>query len=415
MRTRLAPFGSYLAFLNAAVVVSALGYFVDVFDLYVFSLVRVRSLQDLGITGEDLTKTGLFLMNMQMCGMLLGGIMWGILGDRKGRIKVLLGSILLYSVANIANAFVHGVNSYALWRFLAGVGLAGEIGAGITLVSESIPKEKRGIGTTIVATVGVSGAIAASLIVELLPWRVAYFAGGVMGLALLVMRASVYESKMFEKIQTTNIARGKFFSFFTNAKRFKKYICCILMGIPVWFLMGILVTLSPEISPKMNVQGTIQISYVLMATSIGITVGDFCTGLLSQFLRSRRKAMLFMLFGNAFTMTAFFTYGSMSPVEMYMLYAVMGFFCGLWVLIVTVAAELFGTNLRATAAATVPNFVRGSLVILNLAVVQFRNAEIDILTASQIIGAVVMVIAIIAVYLLPETFHDDLDYQEKIK
>jgi MFS transporter, putative metabolite:H+ symporter len=404
--------GSIRPYLSAAIIVSALGYFVDVFDLILFSVVRVVSLKDIGLEGDALTEAGLYLINMQMMGMLLGGIIWGIFGDRKGRIKVLFGSILLYSVANIANAFVHSVDTYAFWRFLAGLGLAGEIGAGITLVSEGLPKEKRGIGTTIVATVGVSGAIAAALVTDFMSWRTAYFVGGMMGLVLLVMRASVYESKMFEKIQTANIARGKFFSLFTNAKRFKNYLCCILMGVPVWFLVGILVTLSPEIAAKMNVVGTIDISYVVVAYSIGITIGDFFSGLLSQIFKSRRKGMFIMLVGNALTTLVFFMYEGMSLNEFYLLYVVMGFFCGIWVLIVTVAAELFGTNLRATATSTIPNFVRGSLVILNLVLAQFRASGTDILMAVQIIGFTVLAIAFLAVFLLPETFHKDLDYNE---
>jgi MFS family permease len=403
-----------LMFLTSAIIVSALGYFVDVFDLILFSVVRTHSLQDIGLSGDVLTSAGLHLINMQMIGMLLGGIMWGILGDRKGRIKVLLGSILLYSVANIANAFVHSVSMYALWRFLAGVGLAGEIGAGITLVSESLPKEKRGIGTTIVASIGLLGAVAAAIVANWLTWRTAYFFGGAMGILLLIMRASIYESKMFEKIQTKNLTRGKFFSLFTNAKRFKNYLLCIFLGVPIWFMVGIMVTLSPEIATAMHVDGIVNVGLAVAAYYGGAAVGDCFCGLLSQLMRSRRKAAFIMLGLGTLSLVGFVLYSPVSLNEFYLLYVVMGFCTGYWVLLVTIAAELFGTNLRATAASTVPNFVRGSLVLMNLAVASLKGAGLNIITAGEIIGASVLAIAFLSLLLLPETFHRDLDYEEKI-
>lgn len=408
------PFSGFSSLMTSAVIVSALGYFVDVFDLLMFSIVRVKSLQDLGLSGDALTQAGLRLMNMQMIGMIVGGVAWGIFGDKKGRLKVLFGSIILYSVGNLANAFVHSVDSYAFWRFVTGVGLAGEIGAGITLVSESIVKEKRGLATTFVATVGVSGAIAAALVADFLHWRTAYIIGGVMGLALLVLRAAVYESQLFEKMDLTNISKGNFFALFRDVHRFIHYLCCIVMGIPVWFYAGILMTLSPELLKGLGVTEAVNVSYIVLISYIGITLGDFASGVLSQLLQSRRRAMFIMLTGGALSILAYFTWPSLSLNGFYFLYAVMGFFFGLWVLIVTMAAELFGTNLRATSASTVPNFIRGALVILNLAVAQFRNAGVDIVTASQIIGGVVLALAFISVYLLPETFHRDMDFVEKL-
>lgn len=403
-----------ISFLNAAVLVSALGYFVDIFDLLMFSIVRVKSLQDIGLSGEALTQAGLHVINMQMIGMLLGGIAWGVLGDKRGRLKVLFGSILLYSIANIANAYVRDANSYAICRLIAGIGLAGEIGAGITLVCESLPKDKRGIGTTIVATIGVSGACFAALVAEMFSWRTAYMIGGAMGLLLLVLRASVLESSLFEKVEAQAIKRGSFLCFFKNATRLKNYLLCILMGVPVWYFVGILGTLSPELAKNTGLADPINLGLVITFSYAGITVGDFVVGMLSQFLHSRRKAAFAMLSCFAVLCLFFFTQMPLSLPVLYAWYFIAGVSGGIWVLVVTCAAELFGTNLRATAASTIPNFVRGSLVLLNTSVATLQSAGVNIVTAAAMIGAVVIVLALAAVYFLPETFSRDLDFHEAI-
>ena len=402
----------FVLFMNAALVVSALGYFVDVFDLYVFSIVRTQSLSDLGITGDAATKTGLFLMNMQMAGMLIGGVFWGVLGDKKGRLSVLFGSILLYSIANLANAFVHDVSSYAVCRFIAGLGLAGELGAGITLVAESLPKEKRSLGTTFVASIGVAGAIVASLVGGLLPWRTVYMIGGFLGLALLIARGTVFESQLFSKTSQTSVKRGKFLALFNNFKRFRHYIACILMGVPTWYIAGVLITLSPELAKQMGITEPVKAAYAVLTYAIMITVGDVVSGLLSHFLKSRKKVLSTALVFLGTMIAWFFIWPPVTAMSFYMMFGAMGFFLGTWAVLITMTSELFGTNLRNTATSTVPNFIRGSTILLNLGVTSL--AFIGLLPAVEIIGAVVVILAILASLSIPETYHRDLDFNEKI-
>lgn len=403
--------------LNAAVIVAALGYFVDIYDLLLFGIVRTDSLKDLGITGDAIRNQGEFLISMQMFGMLFGGILWGILGDKKGRISVLFGSILIYSVANIANGMVTTVDGYAFWRLIAGIGLAGELGAGITLVTESLPKEKRGYGTMIVASVGVSGAVVAYLVYQVFQdWRLCYYAGGVLGLLLLFLRISISESGMFKKVQESEEKKGDFLSLFTNKKRFSKYIQCILIGIPLWFLVGVLITFSPEFAKALGVQGfeTIAAGKAIAWCYGGLVFGDIASGLLSQWLKSRKKVMYLFLTFNLIMVFMFLNAFGISASTFYLLCFIMGFSVGYWVLFVTIAAEQFGTNIRATVTTTVPNFVRGSLPLIIIIYGFFRDTvfEGDILKSAMIVGTLLSVISILALWKLKETFHTDLNYSE---
>ncbi|MDP3680471.1 MAG: MFS transporter [Flavobacterium sp.] len=403
--------------LNAAVIVAALGYFVDIYDLLLFGIVRTDSLKDLGITGDAIRNQGEFLISMQMFGMLFGGILWGILGDKKGRISVLFGSILIYSVANIANGMVTTVDGYAFWRLIAGIGLAGELGAGITLVTESLPKEKRGYGTMIVASVGVSGAVAAYLVYQIFQdWRLCYYAGGVLGLLLLFLRISITESGMFKKVQESDEKKGDFISLFTDKKRFSKYIQCILIGIPLWFLVGVLITFSPEFAKALGVQGfeTIAAGKAIAWCYGGLVFGDIASGLLSQWLKSRKKVMYLFLTFNLIMVFMFLNAFGISASTFYLLCFIMGFSVGYWVLFVTIAAEQFGTNIRATVTTTVPNFVRGSLPLIIIIYGFFRDTvfEGDILKSAMIVGTLLSVISILALWKLKETFHTDLNYSE---
>lgn len=400
---------------NIAVIVASLGYFVDIYDLLLFTIVRVPSLKELGVPQNEIdTGVGLLLINVQMIGMLIGGVFWGVVGDKKGRLSVLFGSILLYSVANIANGFVHGTTGYLIWRFVAGLGLAGELGAGITLVSEILPKEKRGYGTMIVATVGVSGAVAANLIAKIVAdWRICYFIGGGLGLALLILRISVMESHMFNAIKQSKASRGNFISLFTNKQRFLKYLKCMLLGTPTWFVVGILVAFSNKFAVEMGVQDAINPGDAIAFTYAGLTLGDFSTGLISQLWRSRRKVMiLFLLLTAAFV----FLYFQMHGATKWTFYAVcfgLGFSVGFWTIFVTIAAESFGTNLRATVATTVPNFARGMLPLIS-ALFTALQAWFGYLNSGAIVAVICIGIALITSYSIEETFGKELNYLEEI-
>ena len=401
---------------TAAVIVAALGYFVDIYDLILFSIIRVESLKDLGVTAAaEITDKGLFLINMQMGGMLVGGILWGILGDKKGRLSVLFGSILLYSLANIANGFVTSVEQYAWLRLIAGIGLAGELGAGITLVSESLPKEKRGYGTMVVATVGVSGAMLGYWVGQKLGWRNAYFVGGGLGLALLVLRVSVFESGMFQQVQAqADVVRGNFLSLFTNPVRLGKYLRVLLIGVPLWFVVGILVTLAPEFGRALGLTGEVTAGLAVFWCYFGLVFGDFFSGALSQYWHSRNKALqVFLVFCAVLVGVYLFGLQGASPATFYGVCFVLGMSVGFWALFVTVAAEQFGTNLRATVATTAPNFARGAVVGLVPAFKYLSGALGGIIPGAAVLGALSLLVAFWAVRTLPESYGKDLNYVEE--
>lgn len=398
---------------TTSVVVSALGYFVDIYDLILFGIVRVPSLTQLGYSGEQLIHNGILLLNTQMAGMLVGGIIWGILGDKKGRISVLFGSIFLYSIANIANAFVNDITSYALCRLFAGIGLAGELGAAVTLISEVLPKEVRGYGTAVVASLGVSGAIAAAIVGDVFNWQTAYIIGGVLGLALLVMRIKMFESGIYESIKNSEISKGNFFKLFTNKDRFLRYLNCILIGLPIWFVVGVLVTFSPEFGKVLGISEPISAGKSIMFTYIGLIFGDFTSGFLSQYFKSRKKVIAYYI---AFTFVFILVYLFSTNISLEFFYTIcvlLGLAIGYWAVFVTIAAENFGTNLRSTVTTTVPNFIRGSVVPITLLFESLRGS-MGMVYAALLVGVVSVIIAAISLYNLEETFGKDLDFVEDV-
>ena len=396
----------------AIIIISALGYFVDIYDLILFSIVRKISLASLGIAGNALTTDGLFILNMQMAGMLAGGILWGIMGDKKGRISVLFGSILLYSIANIANGFVQTIPQYAIMRFIAGVGLAGELGAGITLVAEVMPKETRGYGTMIVATIGILGAVAAGIIGESFDWRIAYFIGGGLGIALLIMRIGVYESGMYNAIKIQNVRRGNFLSLFTNLTSFLKYIKCITIGVPIWFIVAILITFAPEFSKQFGfAEGEIVSSKSVMFCYTGLAIGDFLSGFLSQILKSRKKIIEAFIILEAISVLAFLFVNHFTPFYFYAMCMLLGISGGYWAVFVTNASEQFGINIRATVTTTVPNFVRGAVVPVSI-FFEILRGYTGMVYAALIVGFITIIIAYISVRNLDETYGKDLNFLE---
>ncbi|HOY04370.1 MAG TPA: MFS transporter [Saprospiraceae bacterium] len=402
--------------LNAAVIVAALGYFVDIYDLLLFGFVRVKSLTALGYSGQDLTDKGLSLQNWQMFGMLIGGILWGVLGDKKGRVRVLYFSIALYSLANIMNGFATGYADYAFYRFIAGIGLAGELGAGITLVAEVLPKHKRGIGTMMVATIGLSGALLAWAIDKMFDWRSCFFIGGALGILLLLIRISVSESGIFKNVQEqTHISRGNFFALFTSWSRFSRFMRCIFIGTSTWFVVGVLVFFSPEFGKAKGLEGIVAGNAIAICY-IGLIVGDLASGLLSQYLQSRVKVMALFLALDVVAVLAYLTLPFTSPAMFYLSHFVLGVSVGFWVIFVTIGAEQFGTNLRSTVATSVPNFARGMQVPINESFKYLKSAAVtgSVISAGYIVGAVCLGIAFLALYGMKETFHQDLDYVEEI-
>jgi MFS transporter, putative metabolite:H+ symporter len=402
------------------IAVAALGYFVDVYDLILFGVVRNPSLASLGLDKAQQLAQGLTLFNIQMAGMLIGGILWGVWGDKKGRKSVLFGSILMYSTANTLNGFVQdtsfldAISQYGILRFIAGIGLAGELGAGITLVNETLPREKRGIGALLIAGTGALGAVTAAVVGGYSKdpewWRTCYFIGGGMGLFLLILRFGTFESLLFQNVEK-NVQKGNFLSLFTNRERFMKYFYCILIGLPVWYVVGILVLVAPEMSKALNVQGEISGGKTIMFCYAGLSIGDFLSGLISQLMKSRKKTIyIFVGMAVVFTVIYLNAFG-ISANNFYILCFILGFFGGYWAVFITMSSEQFGTNIRATVTTTVPNFVRGALIPITLG---FRALmpTYGLLNSAMIVGVICFAAAFWATSQVEETFRKDLDYVE---
>jgi MFS family permease len=410
------PITKEASVINLAVIVAALGYFVDIYDLLLFTIVREPSLRALGVVDANMLAASTKIINWQMVGLLIGGVIWGVMGDKRGRLSVLFGSILLYSVANFATGWVQTVDQYAWARFVAGIGLAGELGAGITLVSELLPKNKRGIGTSLVAGVGLFGAVFAYFIYQYTQdWRLCYKIGGGLGIALLLLRISVAESGMFHTAKATAASRGNFLMFFNNKTRFRKYMLAILIGLPTWYVIGILVNLSNRFAKEIYGDNAIDSGRAIMYAYVGIAIGDILTGFVSQLFKSRKKTLYLFYLSSIVFICLFFSPFNTGDNSMYFICGMMGFSTGFWAIFVTMGAEQFGTNLRATAATTVPNMVRGALPLINL---MFKNLFQDswhwsLVKSGIVTGIIVMAIAVVSAYFTEETFHKDLDYLEE--
>lgn len=393
------------------VVVIAMGYFVDIYDLILFGVVRVQSLKELGLDEAGVMHWGSIILNAQMFGMLIGGILWGIMGDKKGRMSVLFASIIMYSISNTLNAFVTSVEQYALLRFIAGVGLAGELGAGVTLVAEILPRHLRGYGVMTIAAFGVLGVVAANIVASIFDWRNAYIFGGLLGFALLFLRFKVRESDMFMHHVGGETKRGDFFSLFKRKDLFIKYMNAILVGVPLWYVVGVLVMFSPEFAKTLSITGEVKAGTSLMYCYIGLCVGDLASGILSQKLQSRKRAYTIFLIISALTVFYYYSLQGASVNEFYFSVFLLGFFCGYWALFITMAAEQFGTNIRATVATTVPNFVRGSVVPVTSSFMLLKDS-LGVLGSGAVVGITVFAIGFVTLYYTRETFHEDLDYIE---
>ncbi|WP_461452204.1 MFS transporter [Mucilaginibacter sp.] len=396
------------------VIVASLGYFVDIYDLLVFSIVRTPSLLAIGVKAADVKAAGISIINWQMFGLLIGGLIWGIVGDKLGRIKVLFGSILLYSIANFVNGKVTGVEEYIIVRFIAGVGLAGELGAGITLVTETMKTEKRGYGTMIVSVIGLFGAAAANLVAKELDWHWAYYVGGILGIFLLLLRLGTYESGLYKDIENKEeVSRGNFLMLFTNFKRFIKYLYCILVGSANWFVIGILITLSPEFGKALGAKVPLNAGDGVFYAYIGIAIGGLFAGMLSQITKSRRLAVVVFIFISVASAICYLSATNITATQFNWLSLFLGFGVGYWPIFVTIPAEQFGTNIRATVTTTVPNFIRASLIPINAAFAAL-SVGYGMITAAYIMMGVLSLIALLSISQLKESFSKDLDYLEEV-
>jgi MFS family permease len=413
MTTLPAPRSDASHLFSAPVIVAALGYFVDIYDLLLFGIVRLPSLASLGLSESEISLTGASILNWQMTGLLLGGILWGVLGDKKGRLSVLFGSIITYSLANIACGFVQDADVYKLLRFVAGIGLAGELGAGITLVSEILPKQLRAIGTSLVAGIGLLGAVVAYFTVEFFDWRYAYFIGGGLGISLLLLRIGVFESGIFKDLKNQkHVQKGNFFALFTNKDRLFRYLKCIGIGLPTWFVIGILATFSNEFGKALGLTEAVKPGLSIMWCYVGLSMGDLASGFLSHWLESRKKAVLYLMLFTLVWSGVYLFAGIKTVSHLYTVAALLGFGIGYWAMFVTIGAEQFGTNLRATAATTVPNMVRGTVVLMTTLFATFKES-FSVINSGALVGLICFVIGIFCIITIPETHGRDLDFLEE--
>lgn len=399
---------------SMAVIVSALGYFVDVYDLVLFSTVRIQSLRDIGIAEDQFFAKGVLLLNVQMAGMLLGGLLWGIVGDKKGRVAILFGSILLYSIANLGNALITNLEQYVVLRFIAGFGLAGEIGGAVTLVSETMKQEKRGLGTTLIAGFGLSGAIVAGLVAQHVDWRTAYAIGGILGLALLILRMKILESGLYDAMKSQKtVKRGAMRLLLSPPRRFIKYLSCILIGVPLYYILIIFMTFAPELTAALGAAPPIRAEYAVMAIYAGFACGGFAAGFISQWIRSRKKVVILSLVVMAACTALYLKLPAGTPASVYQtLTFFLGFGGGYASVFFMIAAEQFGTNVRALAATSIPNFVRASTIIITAAYT-YLKADAPLPYAAGVIGVVCYALAFAALSQIDETFDKNLDFTEQ--
>jgi putative MFS transporter len=397
--------------LSLPVILAALGYFVDVMDIWIFAANRVASLQDLGVPADKILDTGVYLLNMQMGGLFLGGLLFGVLGDKFGRTKIMFASILTYSLATLANAFVQDIHTYAALRFISGIGLAGELGLAITLISEILPKEKRGYGTGIIAGFGIMGAVAAALMAQVMDWRVSYAVGGIAGLILLAFRMKVAESELFHSVPK-GTRKGSLLMLFTSRERTMRFVRWVCMILPIWFVAGIMVTFGPEII-KTTFGFDITAATLIIISTTALAIGDFTSAWVSQLVKNRRVVVVLFTFLSLLAFAIFinspFRFGTAS---IFALYVLMSFGTGCWILGITASGESFGTNLRATVTTAVPNFARGSTILTILAVAALKD-HMPLTDAVLWVGLTVYLLAFWAVWSAPETFGKPLDYLEE--
>jgi MFS transporter, putative metabolite:H+ symporter len=393
------------------IIVSALGFFVDLYDIMALAAIGENSLRSIGIAEAAIKKELTYLQSMQMWGMLLGGFLWGIIGDKYGRLKVLFGSIILYSVFTLLNAFVTGINGYAACRFFAGLGLAGELGAGITLVSEQMRKEKRGLGPAIIAGFGVLGAIVAVIIGKNYDWKTVYIVGGTLGFGLLLLRLGVVESGLFTIARKSNIARGSFMVILKNKEHLKKFACILLVGMPGWFVNGVMMQLSNFISKSMGMNPLPDKGKVIIYFFIALSLGDVMGGVVSQWLKSRKKSIYIFLLLHLLMLVLFFTVAKNSVQLYYFIFAGLGLSVGFVIQLFTLAAEQFGTNIRTLVTSSGLNLVRGWVIPL-AALFTWMNEGLLIIEwkSAAVIAFVVVAVSFWALSQLEETFDKDLAF-----
>lgn len=405
------PFCSFSAKEVKMIILAAAGYFVDIYDLLIFSSERVESLEEIGVPVQNMKSVALMLQNYQMAGLIAGGFIFGMLADKLGRVRVLFASILLYSFANLGNAFVTTVPVFAAFRFIAGLGLAGELGIALSWISESLQRNQRTIATMIVSAIGLCGGITAAIVSSLLHWQTSYIIGGLMGLLLLGFRITVQESELYKKTKHESLQKGNLIQLFSNKSQMARFTLCVLSGAPSFIFMSIYVTLAPEFATAFNITGKISVSHAIMVYLIAFTVSDILCGLLSRMLQQRKAALLIYVMIQTLAVGFFFLVPPITSTDLYMRCVFLGFSVGYWGILITNSLEQFGTNIRATVATSTSNLIRGITIPATI-VFSLVASSLGIIASGMIIGFSLIAISVISILLLEDKFENDLNFAE---
>ena len=392
------------------VLVVALGYFIDAYDLLIFSAVRKVSLMDLGVAETDTLNIGISLLNFQLIGLMIGGVLWGILADKFGRKTILFSSILIYSISNIANSYISSVDMYYWLRFIAGIGLAGELGVGISLITENIAKERRTVSTTVVSFFGMLGAATGGWLGSVFHWQTCFLIGGFAGFLLLLLRLNVEESHMYLGIKDSKVKKGNILLILKNPKSLITYFFCTLAGSSSFLFIGMFIQSTPEFGKIFNISVTAGVALVWYY--VGASISEVIAGILSKLLKERKAPIYIFYAISLLAIVIFCVHTPSSPRIYYIHCSLLGFGLGWWSMLITLSAELFGVNTRATAATSIPTFARAWNIPFTSV---FKNniPKLGILNSAFAVGVIVIALAIISATTIKETFENEANFIEE--
>jgi MFS transporter, putative metabolite:H+ symporter len=382
------------------------GYFIDIFDLVLFSTLRISSFEELKIT--DPTYWTVVFFNLQMTGILVGGIFWGKMADIKGRSWSFMGTILVFSIANIINGLTSSLTVYGICRFIAGFGLAGEMGSGIALICEKVPDEKRSLYLGFVSSLGCIGAVLSGWLGDIVYWRYLFIGSGFAGILLTLLRKNLLEPDLFRKTATLNIPRGQWKTLFQSPPDLIRFILLIFLGIPMWYIIGILWSFSTEMTSTIGLN-IFTSGQAILWGYVGVWMGDMLMPFVSQFLKSRiftiQICLIMMLLGVIYL----FQFQPHSLLSFQLTHIFLGFTIGYWAVYATLCGESFGTNIRALTSTSLPSLIRFSSIPMMI-IYQYGRDENELNIALGM-GLTVLCISMITTYFIKDTFQKDIDFQ----
>lgn len=400
------------------ILVASLGYFVDAYDLIIASVVRSSAIVELGLAQvgtPEHTKYAQLFEYVQSAGILLGGIIFGVYSDKKGRKKALYYSIAIYSIANILNGLLSASvpfvgTVYCILRFICGFALAAELSIGIVMISETMKAKHRGYGTMIVVSFGILGAVLAAVLFEFIGihWQTLYLIGGIAGVLLLIFRFSVKETNPFLDLENQESERGSWVMIFKNRRLLKILFNAILLGFPIYFFISIPIKFATDYGKELGltIKGTIPIIVFYIAMS----VSDIIANYLCQLFENRKKVLYFYLGLCTISVFLLHFYPPTTPEQYFYLFSpLMGFASGYWALLITFTNEQIGTNIRSTYTTAVPNVVRSLFIPIQL-LLTVLQPTFGTSTSVFYIGVLAVILALLGLYSLKETWGKNLKF-----